>query len=84
MNVQMYFEFHRYVGGGVIGTGCVQEEIRFVVCPELILSRLFTQVLGENEALVVTGERCRCWFLKKVRSREISKSDYYSCRLRAL
>jgi hypothetical protein len=43
----------------VIGTGCVQEEIRFVACPELILSRLFTQVLGENEALVVTGEFMR-------------------------
>ena len=51
-----YFWNFRYVGGGVIDTGCVQEEIRFVVCPELILSRLFTQVLGDNEALVVIGE----------------------------
>lgn len=45
----------RFVGGGVIGSGCVQEEIRFIICPELILSRLFTQSLGENEALVITG-----------------------------
>ena len=46
----------RYIGGGVLGSGCVQEEIRFVICPELILSRLFSEVLGENEALVVTGK----------------------------
>lgn len=28
-----------YVGGGVLGHGCVQEEIRFLICPELIVSR---------------------------------------------
>ena len=28
-----------YVGGGVLSSGCVQEEIRFVICPELIVSR---------------------------------------------
>lgn len=48
----MYF---RYVGGGVLGFGCVQEEIRYVICPELITSRLFTEILGSNEALVVAG-----------------------------
>lgn len=45
----------RMVGGGVLSNGCVQEEIRFVICPELILSRLFTEVLDDTEALVVTG-----------------------------
>lgn len=45
----------RFVGGGVIGYGCVQEEIRFVICPELIVSRLFTEELNDGEALVVMG-----------------------------
>nr|CAD7573916.1 unnamed protein product [Timema californicum] len=43
------------VGGGVLGSGCVQEEIRFIICPELIVSRLFTEELNSTEALIVTG-----------------------------
>lgn len=46
---------NKYVGGGVLGLGLVQEEIRFVLCPELILSRLFTERLDATEALIVTG-----------------------------
>ncbi|XP_065199713.1 poly(ADP-ribose) glycohydrolase-like [Planococcus citri] len=46
---------HKLIGGGVIANGCVQEEIRFVICPELILSRLFTECLEDNEALIITG-----------------------------
>lgn len=46
---------NRYLGGGVLGGGCVQEEIRFLVCPELILSRLFTEELDDNECLVIIG-----------------------------
>ncbi|KAK2566418.1 Poly(ADP-ribose) glycohydrolase [Acropora cervicornis] len=48
---------NKYIGGGVIGEGCVQEEIRFLICPELILSRLFTERLDDNECVFVTGER---------------------------
>ncbi|CAG0889946.1 unnamed protein product [Darwinula stevensoni] len=44
-----------YVGGGVLGGGLVQEEIRFLLSPELILSRLFTEQLDDNEVLVCTG-----------------------------
>jgi poly(ADP-ribose) glycohydrolase len=47
--------YFRMVGGGVLGTGCVQEEIRFVICPELIVSRLFTECLADNEALIISG-----------------------------
>ena len=36
--------------------GCVQEEIRFAICPELILSRLFTERLEENECLLINGK----------------------------
>jgi len=44
-----------FVGGGVIGAGLVQEEIQFITHPELIVSRLFTEKLMENEVLFVTG-----------------------------
>ncbi|XP_065838087.1 poly(ADP-ribose) glycohydrolase-like isoform X2 [Oscarella lobularis] len=52
--LQMDFA-NKYVGGGVLSGGCVQEEIRFLICPELILSRLFTEQLADNECLIVTG-----------------------------
>lgn len=29
---------NKYIGGGVLGHGAVQEEIRFLICPELIVS----------------------------------------------
>nr|XP_018914273.1 PREDICTED: poly(ADP-ribose) glycohydrolase-like [Bemisia tabaci] len=46
---------NKFVGGGVLSMGCVQEEIRFVICPELIISRLFTECLDDTEALIITG-----------------------------
>ncbi|XP_020486540.2 poly(ADP-ribose) glycohydrolase [Labrus bergylta] len=46
---------NRFVGGGVTGHGLVQEEIRFIINPELIVSRLFTEALEYNECLIITG-----------------------------
>lgn len=46
---------NKFLGGGVLGSGCVQEEIRFVICPELIVSKLFTECLRPNEALFMVG-----------------------------
>ncbi|XP_050982496.1 poly(ADP-ribose) glycohydrolase [Labeo rohita] len=46
---------NRMVGGGVTGMGLVQEEIRFIINPELIVSRLFTEALDYNECLIITG-----------------------------
>ncbi|XP_062381759.1 poly(ADP-ribose) glycohydrolase-like isoform X2 [Sardina pilchardus] len=46
---------NRFVGGGVTATGLVQEEIRFLINPELIVSRLFTESLQSNECLIITG-----------------------------
>ncbi|XP_011139259.1 poly(ADP-ribose) glycohydrolase isoform X1 [Harpegnathos saltator] len=46
---------NKYVGGGVLGLGCVQEEIRFVICPELMVTMLVTEELDDTEALVVSG-----------------------------
>ncbi|GAB1602921.1 poly(ADP-ribose) glycohydrolase-like [Argonauta hians] len=46
---------NKKVGGGVLTRGCVQEEIRFVICPELLISRLFTECLEKEECLIVKG-----------------------------
>ncbi|XP_048472210.1 poly(ADP-ribose) glycohydrolase isoform X3 [Rhincodon typus] len=46
---------NKSVGGGVTRAGLVQEEIRFLINPELIVSRLFTEALDDNECLIVTG-----------------------------
>ncbi|XP_061087122.1 poly(ADP-ribose) glycohydrolase-like isoform X2 [Conger conger] len=46
---------NRMVGGGVTGSGLVQEEIRFIINPELIVSRLFTEAMDHNECLIITG-----------------------------
>ncbi|KAG7262743.1 hypothetical protein CRUP_038262, partial [Coryphaenoides rupestris] len=43
------------VGGGVTGHGLVQEEIRFLINPELIVSRLFTEALENNECLIINS-----------------------------
>ena len=39
----------------MLSGGCVQEEIRFLISPELIISRLFTENLDCNETLEITG-----------------------------
>lgn len=46
---------NKFLGGGVLNYGCVQEEIRFVVCPELLISRLFTECLEDNECMIIMG-----------------------------
>ncbi|XP_072228491.1 poly(ADP-ribose) glycohydrolase [Leuresthes tenuis] len=45
------------IGGGVLGSGLVQEEILFLMNPELIVSRLFTEKLTDNECLIITGSQ---------------------------
>ena len=39
----------------MLNSGCVQEEIRFVLCPELLVSLLFTECLEENESVIIRG-----------------------------
>eukprot|EP01133_Synstelium_polycarpum_P001179 gene1179-1356_t len=46
---------NKMIGGGVLGFGCVQEEIRFLINPELIMSRLFTAQLLDNETVIIVG-----------------------------
>ena len=46
---------NRFLGGGVLRRGCVQEEIRFLICPELIVTRILTQVLNDGDCVFVKG-----------------------------
>lgn len=46
---------NKFLGGGVLGNGCFQEGIRFVICPELLISRLFTEFLDDNECMIMKG-----------------------------
>lgn len=46
---------NRIIGGAAIAYGCVQEEIMFCVCPELIVSRLFCPAMKSDEAIVIIG-----------------------------
>ena len=40
----------------MLNHGLVQEEIRFMICPEMIISRLITEVLDQGECLFMTGK----------------------------
>lgn len=46
---------NKFPGGRVLNNGCTQEQIRFVVCPELLVSRLFTECLEDNECIIIMG-----------------------------
>ncbi|KAI9920243.1 hypothetical protein PsorP6_016055 [Peronosclerospora sorghi] len=53
---------NKFAGGGVLGSGCVQEEIRFLLSPELLVSCLIFAKLEPHEAFVVHGtERCSAY-----------------------
>ena len=52
--LQMDFA-NKFIGGGVIGNGAVQEEIRFVINPECLVSRLFVEALQDNETVWIRG-----------------------------
>ncbi|XP_062340492.1 poly(ADP-ribose) glycohydrolase [Osmerus eperlanus] len=45
------------IGGGVLGAGLVQEEILFLMNPELIVTRLFAEKLSDQECLIITGSQ---------------------------
>ncbi|KAA6360028.1 MAG: putative poly glycohydrolase, partial [Streblomastix strix] len=46
---------NRWPGGGVLNYGCVQEEILFMIYPELLLSIMFCEALNDNEAILIEG-----------------------------
>ncbi|KAL5702657.1 poly(ADP-ribose) glycohydrolase [Ranunculus cassubicifolius] len=46
---------NKYIGGGALSRGCVQEEIRFMINPELIIGMLFLPCMSDNEAIEIVG-----------------------------
>jgi poly(ADP-ribose) glycohydrolase len=44
-----------YLGGGVLNTGCLQEEITFTICPELICGMLLMEAMDHDEAIIISG-----------------------------
>ncbi|CAL9174025.1 unnamed protein product, partial [Musa hybrid cultivar] len=53
---------NEYLGGGALKWGCVQEEIRFMINPELIVGMLFMACMEDNEAIEIIGiERFSCY-----------------------
>merc|ERR1711879_745295 len=44
-----------FLGGGVLTGGCVQEEIRFAICPELCAAVLVCPVMLSNESITIVG-----------------------------
>lgn len=39
----------------MLGNGCVQEEIRFAICPEMVVSLLLCEVMEDNECVFLIG-----------------------------
>ncbi len=46
-----------HIGGGALGNGLVQEEIRFLQCPELAVSKFFVDEIRSGECIRIEGYR---------------------------
>jgi poly(ADP-ribose) glycohydrolase len=46
---------NEFIGGGVLGHGCVQEEIMFATCPEAMVSMALMARMETDEAIVIFG-----------------------------
>ncbi|CAE8600533.1 unnamed protein product [Polarella glacialis] len=53
-NLQADFA-NKYLGGGALHGGNVQEEIRFAICPECFVGMLFCSKMLPNEAIYIVG-----------------------------
>lgn len=53
---------NKYAGGGVFNSGCVQEEIRFLLSPELFIACLVFAKLEPNESFVIHGTERYCLY----------------------
>ena len=38
-----------------MGNGCVQEEIRFTICPEMIVSLIVCEMMEDDECIFLIG-----------------------------
>ena len=46
---------NKFIGGGVLRKGCVQEEILFTIYPELLSSILFCEEMSDTESIFIIG-----------------------------
>uniref|UniRef100_H3HE74 PARG catalytic Macro domain-containing protein n=1 Tax=Phytophthora ramorum TaxID=164328 RepID=H3HE74_PHYRM len=53
---------NKFAGGGVLNSGCVQEEIRFMLSPELLVSCLVFAKLEPHEAFAIHGTERYCTY----------------------
>ena len=53
---------NRRIGGDVLGLGCAQEEIRFVLSPECLVSVLVCDPMDDKEAILVVSNDPRSRF----------------------
>jgi poly(ADP-ribose) glycohydrolase len=44
-----------FIGGGVLTSGLVQEEIRFMIAPETLISCLLCEKMTSKEAIILLG-----------------------------
>eukprot|EP01080_Neovahlkampfia_damariscottae_P009838 gene9838-2161_t len=51
---------NKFIGGGILGGGCYQEEILFTIRPELIASLLFCSVMEDDESILISGSTRFC------------------------
>ncbi|CAD8053536.1 unnamed protein product [Paramecium primaurelia] len=54
---------NKYIGGGVLYKGCVQEEILFTIMPENIIAVLFCNALGKKEVIIIKNTIRYCDYL---------------------
>ena len=48
---------NRFLGGGVLGKGAVQEEIQFITRPEQLAGVLFCESMTDEEAILIQGAK---------------------------
>lgn len=46
---------NKHIGGGVLRAGAVQEEIRFLMCPEMMVSMLLCNVMDQFDSISIIG-----------------------------
>ncbi|KAJ3282160.1 hypothetical protein HDU79_010147 [Rhizoclosmatium sp. JEL0117] len=75
------------IGGGVLQQGAVQEEILFIIYPEMLASLLFCQQMMDNEAIFISGPERFARYSGyastfKITGRFIDRTDFDSKRRR--
>ena len=59
---------NKFIGGGVLRGGCVQEEILFLIKPECLVSLFFCQAMDVCESITIVGAERMCKYAGYARS----------------